>query len=402
MSIDPKNSKKFLSAKEAASHLGYTTDYVGSLCRQGKLNSKKVGKAWFVEEASIARFSKKNGKIKDIEKKLNSNKLSKNFTFHNDVVLVTKKKILKSSLVGILTSLILIASFIFSIIPADLKANKMSANVLHGFDNSYKKVATSTLFEKFSDKLVVIKPSDITEKIYTNSFGYVASIFDSLETLGKNTAYNFFCKIQGSVGNGCKVSENKLVEIDKSVSDEKSTDSDSKSNNGLVSNSVINNPTYVTKIVSGNVSKDLLTALDLENRLQLFKDEIVFPKDRVITERIVKTYDTQIDYIYDSTGDMITDAVNGIITLNNLTGVVSTNATISYLTVTSTSTFSDDVNFENGIKLNGQFGTAGQVLTSQGTSTDPVWADASSGGLQLLEIFKVLQHHQMQQVIYII
>ena len=39
-----------------------------------------------------------------------------------------------------------------------------------------------------------------------------------------------------------------------------------------------------------------------------------------------------------------------------------------------------DANFKNLIKLNNQAGTAGQVLTSQGPSADPIWAAGGGGG----------------------
>ena len=43
----------FISAKRAAEVSGYTADYVGQLCRSGKLESRRVGTAWFVSEKSL-------------------------------------------------------------------------------------------------------------------------------------------------------------------------------------------------------------------------------------------------------------------------------------------------------------------------------------------------------------
>jgi len=45
--------KIFISSKRAARIAGYTTDYVGQLCRSGKVNAKLVGRNWYVEENSI-------------------------------------------------------------------------------------------------------------------------------------------------------------------------------------------------------------------------------------------------------------------------------------------------------------------------------------------------------------
>ena len=48
-------NKKFISAKDAASLTSYTSDYVGQLCRLQKVESKKIGRTWYVREDSILR-----------------------------------------------------------------------------------------------------------------------------------------------------------------------------------------------------------------------------------------------------------------------------------------------------------------------------------------------------------
>lgn len=48
--------KKYISAKRAHELFGYSTDYVGQLCRAGKLDCKMVGRSWFVEEQSIIQY----------------------------------------------------------------------------------------------------------------------------------------------------------------------------------------------------------------------------------------------------------------------------------------------------------------------------------------------------------
>ena len=47
------DNKKFISAKQAAHLAGYTSDYVGQLCRGGKIEARMVGRSWFVSEQSI-------------------------------------------------------------------------------------------------------------------------------------------------------------------------------------------------------------------------------------------------------------------------------------------------------------------------------------------------------------
>jgi hypothetical protein len=46
-------NKKYISAKRAAVIFGYTSDYVGQLCRDGKLECTMVGRSWFLNEESL-------------------------------------------------------------------------------------------------------------------------------------------------------------------------------------------------------------------------------------------------------------------------------------------------------------------------------------------------------------
>lgn len=55
------DSKKYISVKRAASICGYTTDYVGQLCRGNKIDATRVGRNWYVHEDSI--IGHKNGQI---------------------------------------------------------------------------------------------------------------------------------------------------------------------------------------------------------------------------------------------------------------------------------------------------------------------------------------------------
>lgn len=48
--------KIFISAKRAVQISGYTSDYVGQLCREGKLECKMVGKSWFLTEESLLNY----------------------------------------------------------------------------------------------------------------------------------------------------------------------------------------------------------------------------------------------------------------------------------------------------------------------------------------------------------
>jgi hypothetical protein len=50
--------KKYLSSRKAARDNKYHTDYIGQLIRAGKIEGKKVGRAWYVEEGSLDRYLK--------------------------------------------------------------------------------------------------------------------------------------------------------------------------------------------------------------------------------------------------------------------------------------------------------------------------------------------------------
>ncbi len=45
--------KKYISSKQAAKITGYAKDYVGQLCREGRVKARLVGRSWYVLEESI-------------------------------------------------------------------------------------------------------------------------------------------------------------------------------------------------------------------------------------------------------------------------------------------------------------------------------------------------------------
>lgn len=54
--------KKFISTKRASEIYGYNPDYIGQLCREKLINAKRVGRVWFVEENAIAEHKHFGGK----------------------------------------------------------------------------------------------------------------------------------------------------------------------------------------------------------------------------------------------------------------------------------------------------------------------------------------------------
>jgi hypothetical protein len=52
------DGEKYISSKRAARLSGYTKDYIGQLCRAGKIPSKMVGRSWYVKEDSLKEHRK--------------------------------------------------------------------------------------------------------------------------------------------------------------------------------------------------------------------------------------------------------------------------------------------------------------------------------------------------------
>lgn len=51
--------KKFVSLKKASEASGYAKDYIGQLCRGGKINSRRVGREWFVDCEDLVSYQNK-------------------------------------------------------------------------------------------------------------------------------------------------------------------------------------------------------------------------------------------------------------------------------------------------------------------------------------------------------
>lgn len=52
------DGEKYISSKRAARLSGYTKDYIGQLCRAGKIPSKMVGRSWYVKEEALKEHRK--------------------------------------------------------------------------------------------------------------------------------------------------------------------------------------------------------------------------------------------------------------------------------------------------------------------------------------------------------
>ncbi len=47
------DEKKYVSSKQAAKMTGYAKDYIGQLCREGRVPARLVGRSWYVLESAI-------------------------------------------------------------------------------------------------------------------------------------------------------------------------------------------------------------------------------------------------------------------------------------------------------------------------------------------------------------
>jgi len=62
--------KKYVSSKRAAKMTGYAKDYIGQLCREGRVPARFIGRSWYVLEAAIQdhRFGNPAGESEEIVK----------------------------------------------------------------------------------------------------------------------------------------------------------------------------------------------------------------------------------------------------------------------------------------------------------------------------------------------
>jgi hypothetical protein len=71
------NGVTYVKATALAKKYRYTTDYIGQLCRSGKVDAKLIGRAWFVNEASINNHkSDRYSAVRSSEKMINKSLVS--------------------------------------------------------------------------------------------------------------------------------------------------------------------------------------------------------------------------------------------------------------------------------------------------------------------------------------
>lgn len=74
---------QFIKAAKAAKSAGYTADYVGQLCRGGKIESRLVGRTWYVRDGELEEHRRdksrqnKSKTIQNVEKSIEEEKETK-------------------------------------------------------------------------------------------------------------------------------------------------------------------------------------------------------------------------------------------------------------------------------------------------------------------------------------
>ena len=73
------NGATYVKVSVLAKRFNYTNDYIGQLCRQGKVEAKLVGRSWFVRESSLLEHGSdrlKNTRPNEILSKINTKSVS--------------------------------------------------------------------------------------------------------------------------------------------------------------------------------------------------------------------------------------------------------------------------------------------------------------------------------------
>lgn len=77
---------KYISSKRAGKLTGYTTDYVGQMCRGGKMDCRLVGRNWYINEAAIKAQKKsfKKEQLGENKKEIEYSKIELEPIYYSD------------------------------------------------------------------------------------------------------------------------------------------------------------------------------------------------------------------------------------------------------------------------------------------------------------------------------
>ena len=164
------NDKKYLSSKNAGRVSGYTSDYVSRLCRLKKIEGRKVGRTWYVEESSLENFlhnnslqkseqSKKlsNQRIRDYRKSIRQDEISVNANnLKSKVQEFYKIEIVKKSFAVLLATTIVLGGFFLK-----------DTNVAKSAYEKASYVATKSLNTANVVSNIFTKPAESISSVFT-------------------------------------------------------------------------------------------------------------------------------------------------------------------------------------------------------------------------------------------
>lgn len=90
MEVLELDGKRYVKASKAAREAGYTSDYIGQLCRSGSVDAHLVGRSWYVDVDQLANHrieKKRNSRVKareQVRKELEARSIEKNTSAAGD------------------------------------------------------------------------------------------------------------------------------------------------------------------------------------------------------------------------------------------------------------------------------------------------------------------------------
>lgn len=219
-------SKNYISATEAAKLIGYSSDYVARLAREGKIAAQRVKRQWFVEPESLKLFSLEAASEK---RKRQEQLKQERVKERTEILLATNNSAIaaqiKTSQTTALAQTIVLSICLF------LFSNIIWISFESHIDTHALIAGASEIRQKFSESIVASLPDFLSQPA---SFAFIHRTPKNLaqnqpsNTADTNRASSDQPEFQGIVlFNGTQVSDKQLNAVRKSFSDEVQVDFDS-------------------------------------------------------------------------------------------------------------------------------------------------------------------------------
>ena len=162
------DNKKYISAKEASRLTGYSKDYIGQLARGDKIDSRRIGRVWYVGEESITNYKNFSDKLGLLSKpeKIAGNDTSKKIS--SPKVFLPKKRKLLLSFAALLSiaGLLYISDISFSSITKKIASkaeNFLVANLIKSVtDPNINYDSLTSAYKNYVSPTSKINVSDLT------------------------------------------------------------------------------------------------------------------------------------------------------------------------------------------------------------------------------------------------